>query len=394
MDNLVTLNSKISIIKPEGIVNKLYEAASILRWNDHVKPVELTEIDKQSHKMIIAFLLGKFEETYGNLKIDWVKLIEGSIFEFLHRVVLTDIKPPVFHKMMKEKGTELNAWVMNKLKKDLMDVSEVFFDKFKQYWFSSEYAKQEKRLLSAAHYLATSWEFKIVYPSSAFLYGIEKTKEEIDNKMEDFSDLIGVEKISLHKKSYGFVDLCSQLRFQQRWAQIPRIPKTSVLGHMYIVAVMSYIKTIQLSPCDKRIYNNFFAGLFHDLPEVLTRDIISPIKRSVEGLDKIIKDYENLQLEEKLLPLLPDLWHDEIRYFVKEEFENKIIGNNERVKDLSIEDFSNKYNEDKFSPIDGKLIKLCDIYAAYKEVDISIEMGLKSKQLVEARKNIGKKLGF
>jgi len=93
LDNLVTLNSNISIIKPEGIVNKLYEAASILRWNDHVKPVELTEIDKQSHKMIIAFLLGKFEETYGNLIIDWVKLIEGSIFEFLHRVVLTDIKP-------------------------------------------------------------------------------------------------------------------------------------------------------------------------------------------------------------------------------------------------------------------------------------------------------------
>ena len=85
----------------QGIIDKFYDAASIQRWNDHVRPVEITELDKQAHKMVIAYVLAKFEETERNAKIDWNVLLEGGIFEFLHRVILTDIKPPVFHQMMR-----------------------------------------------------------------------------------------------------------------------------------------------------------------------------------------------------------------------------------------------------------------------------------------------------
>jgi putative hydrolases of HD superfamily len=38
---------------------------------------------------------------------------------------------------------------------------------------------------------------------------------------------------------------------------------------------------------------------------VLTRDIISPIKRSIEGLDELIKETNSGQMEDVLLPLLP-----------------------------------------------------------------------------------------
>ena len=77
--------------------------------------------------------------------------------------------------------------------------------------------------------------------------------------------------------------------------------------------------------CPKRFYNNFYAGLFHDLPEVLTKDIISPVKGSVEGLKEIIKDYEDYQMKEELFPLLPRPWHEDMKYFSESEFENKII---------------------------------------------------------------------
>ena len=63
-----------------------------------------------------------------------------------------------------------------------------------------------------------------------------------------------------------------------------RIPETSVAGHMLIVALLTYLLSLQMNPCQKRKYNNFFAGLFHDMPEVLTRDIISPVKNSIDGL--------------------------------------------------------------------------------------------------------------
>jgi putative hydrolases of HD superfamily len=372
----------------KGIIDKLYEAASIQRWNDHVRPVEFTELDKQAHKMVLAYLLGKLEKEEGRIAIDWRKLIEGGIFEFLQRVILTDIKPPVFHKMMSEKGRELNTLVLTKLRDVIADVKGGFAGRFEQYLFDPGFARFEKRLLKAAHYLATNWEFQIIYNAAPFIYGIDKTKEEIENQIEDHYDLIGVQKISLRKKSFGFIDLCAQLRFQQRWAHSPRVPKTSVLGHMLIVAMLSYFCSVEIGACDKRIYNNFFCGLLHDLPEVLTRDIVSPVKSSVEGLDEIIKEYERIHLEEIILPLVPSSMREEMVYFLQDEFSNRILRDGAVVKDVTSEDMMTLYNDEAWSPVDGEIIRICDKLAAFVEASLSINHGIKSTHLEEGKKVI------
>lgn len=374
----------------EKLMERFFEAASMQRWNDHIRPVELTELDKQAHKMTIAYVLAKIEEdrkVEGHIK--WINLIEGFIFDFLYRLVLTDIKPPVFHRMMAERREELNEHVLKELNDDLDAFgNKEFRQKFEKHISSNENTL-ERRILRAAHYLATNWEFKIIYNSAPFVYGIEKTKESIENQIEDHYDIIGVQKILLGKKSFGFIDLCGQLRFQKRWAHSPRIPETSVLGHMLIVAIMAYLNTIEMevAPCNKRVYNNFFAGLFHDLPEVLTKDIISPIKRAAD-LEKLIKDYENERMKEEILPILPKPWHDEMRYFLEDEFENKIIINGKIQNRALFKDLNKKYNKDEFSPLDGELIKACDKLAAFVEANLSIEYGIKSKFLIEGRENI------
>jgi putative hydrolase of HD superfamily len=291
--------------------------------------------------------------------------------------------------MMAERREELNEYVLKELKDDLDALgNKEFKKKFKKY-FSHSPNTLERRILRAAHYLATNWEFKIIYNSAPFVYGIEKTKENIENQIEDHYDLIGVQKILLGKKSFGFVDLCGQLRFQKRWAHSPRIPETSVLGHMLIVAVTAYLSTIEMeiTPCEKRIYNNFFAGLFHDLPEVLTKDIISPIKRAAD-LDILIKDYENERMKEEILPLLPKPWHDEMKYFLEDEFQNKVKEKNIIKTGIKYKDLNKTYNINKSSPLDGELIKVCDKLAAFVEANLSIEYGIKSKFLLEGRENI------
>ena len=243
--------------------------------------------------------------------------------------------------MMERKGRELNEWVLEQLGPDIGEIKGDFATRFREYLLGDpEQHKLEKKILRAAHYMATNWEFKIIYNMNPFIYGIERTKEEIENEIEDYFDLIGVQKISLGKKSFGFIDLCGQLRFQQRWAQSPRLPKTSVLGHMLIVAMLAYLCSIEIDACERRIYNNYFGGLFHDLPEVLTRDIVSPVKSSIKGLQDLIKEYEGIQVEERILPLLPQAWHKEIRFFVEDEFENKVLRQGEIIKGLSNEEIS------------------------------------------------------
>ncbi len=370
------------------LISLFYDAASIRRWNDQVNPMDFTELDKQAHKMIIAYVLGKFADEDQAAPVDWLRLIEGGIFEMLHRIVLTDIKPPVFHRMMSEKGRELNEWVVAHLAPHTAKVEGGFHDRLCRHFFDPEYALPEKRLLKAAHFLATQWEFNILYQLCPFIGGIEAIRQEIENQIEDHYDLLGVQKISLKRKTAGFVDLCGQLRFQKRWSQSPRIPATSVLGHMLVVAILTYLSLREAHVSDRRVVNGFLAALFHDLPEVLTRDITSPIKAAVEGLDDIIKEYEQRQMEDRLLPLLPHTWHEEIRYYTENEFDNRVRRAGKIIRLDSFEQLGAEFCQADDQPVDGEVIRCCDHLAAFIEASLSIKHGITSKHLAEGAERL------
>ncbi|NMA19023.1 MAG: HD domain-containing protein, partial [Lentisphaerae bacterium] len=199
-----------------------------------------------------------------------------------------------------------------------------------------------------------------------------------------------VQKLSLGRKTAGFVDLCGQLRFQKRWSQSPRIPATSVLGHMLVVAILTYLSLCEAEASAFRKKNGFLAGLFHDLPEVLTRDITSPIKGAVEGLDEIIKDYENKQMEAKLLPLLPSSWHKELSYYTENEFTNRALSDDTVIPNIPFAEMGGAYDKAECLPVDGEIIRCCDHLAAFIEATISIRHGISSRYLLEGVERLQK----
>lgn len=372
------------------IIDYIFSSASIQRWNDYPRMVELVELDKQAHKFIIAYFIAKLEKD-----INFTHLIEAGIFEFLRRVVVTDIRPDVFRKALQKKSREINAWVISKLASSIKDIDNgTFLQKFEEYLSNPEMYKKERFILKAASYLATKWEFSIVYQTSQFLNDIEDVKKSVDEEIEDYYELIGVRKIALNKKLGKIIDLSGRLRFQKRWAQTPRIPETSVLGHMLTVAIFGYFFSLEVNACDKRLQNNFFTALFHDLPEALTRDIITPVKYCVDELSEIIAEYEIEKIQESILPNIPEILHEEFSYIlglydgIKEEFTNK-IKNNGKIE--VIEDIS-KYNIDKYEAIDGLALKQCDKLSAFVEASLSISHGIKSKELINGKKEILKGL--
>ena len=377
------------MINPK-IIEYIFSSASIQRWNDYPRMVDLVELDKQAHKFIIAYFIAKLEDD-----INFTHLIEAGIFEFLRRVVVTDIRPDVFRKALQQKSKEINTWVVGKLKSSIENIENGnFLQKFEEFLNDPNMYKKERFILKAASYLSTKWEFSIVYQTSQFLSDIEEVKKDVDAEIEDYYELIGVRKIALNKKLAKIVDLSGRLRFQKRWAQTPRIPETSVLGHMLTVALFSYFYSLEVKACDKRLQNNFFTALFHDLPEALTRDIISPVKYSVDELSEIIAEYEVAKIEDDILPNVPINMQEEFSYIlgiskgIKEEFANKvkIDGNITEVDDI------NKYNLDKYEAIDGLALKQCDKLSAFVEASLSISHGIKSKELISGKKEILKGL--
>jgi len=378
------------MINPK-IIDSIFSAASIQRWNDYPRMVDLVELDKQAHKFIIAYFIAKLEKD-----VNYTHLIEAGIFEFLRRVIVTDIRPDVFAKALQKKGSQINQWVISQLEDSLKDVDNGnFLNKFKNYLQDDTMYKKERFILKASSYMATKWEFGIVYQTSAFLNDIDEVKKSVDQEIEDYYELIGIRKLDLNKKLAKVIDLSGRLRFQKRWAQTPRIPETSVLGHMLTVAIFSYFYSLDVNACAKRLENNFFTSLFHDLPEALTRDIISPVKYCVDELSDLIAQFEIEKMQEDILPNVPLEIKDEFSYLLglydgtKDEFLDKVIINN-KIKVLK--DGVNKYNEDKYDAIDGLALKQCDKLSAFVEASLSISHGIKSKELINAKKQIIKSL--
>lgn len=368
------------------LIEHIFKAASISRWNDYPRMTNLVELDKQAHKFIIAYFIAKMEEN-----VDMRVIIEGGIFEFLSRVMVTDIRPDVYHQIMCQKKDKINAWVLNHIGSMVENIDDGGFLKRFENYFNSDAFSKERLILKAASYFATRWEFNIVYQTSTFLSDIDEIKAKVEEELEDYYELIGARKIALNQKIAKIIDLSGRLRFQKRWAQTPRIPETAVLGHMLVVAILGYFYSLKIKACDKRLENNFYCALFHDLPESLTRDIISPVKYGIEGLDEIINEYEIKLINDKILPFIPEKFKTEFSYilgmredrnkmghFIKNEFENRTF------KNANIELCSGSlsaFNFDEFGAIDGKALKYCDKLAAFIEAGLSISYGVKSKEL-------------
>ncbi len=368
------MEEKIKIKPPaNSLLFKIYDAAGMQRWNDQIRAIEMTELDKQAHKMITAYVMGKIQQEQQGEKLNWIDIIEYGLFEFLQRIILTDLKPPLFYEIMqdREKYNKLNQWVFDKIYPDIESLGSSFCKNFSKYItggadFDGNYTDVSRAILGAAHFYVTKWEFKLIEKFNPGGYQVEEIRKNIDSQQEKYCSLPGVKKFLESQELMAFIDICGQLRFQLRWSHLYRVPKTSVLGHMLVVAVFSYLFSYVLGFDSERMINNYFTGLFHDLPEVLTRDIINPVKKSVEGLDELIKDYEKSEMEKKIYKLLPVKWHNDIRMFTESEFED-------------------------IKARDGKLVKAADDLAAFIEAYLSIKNGIKNDNLLGAMENLRRK---
>ena len=370
----------------KALLFRIYDAANMQRWNDKIRPVELRELDKQAHKMVIAYMLGKFEEQ--NPAFDWIEIIEGGLIQFLQRIVLTDLKPQVFYKIKEDRAryARLNEWVYEQLKPVISSLGAGFEERYRSYFAQAE-EDVNRRILDAAHFYATKWEFDIIERANPRGYEIEEIRRDLEMRQEKYYDLKGMQELMLYSRLRNFIDLCGQLRFQLRWSHLHRIPKTSVLGHMLVVALLSYLFSLEIGACRKRCYNNYFTGLFHDLPEVLTRDIVHPVKKAVSGLDSLIKDYERQQMEEKVYGLIPAAWHDEIRLFTEIEFKSVVTCDGDRVEKTSSE-ISEHFNEDAYDPRDGELIRAADQLAAFLEAYLALANGMRAPDFQKTKTSL------
>ena len=384
------------------LILKIFEAFSIQRWNDLIRPFDIVEMDKAAEKMCAAYVIGKFEENTGK-KLDWNWMIFASFFDLLKKIMLCDMKSPV-QKMLRcdypLEYVKLNDWVLERYR-DMLDAE--LFNQFRAYFESGETRYSGKnpeiilasRVLRAAHKFSTLRELEMISTMNEEAR-LTKIRQEISEDIKPYLDLTGLSLLMAHMRPFELIMKIEQLRFQTRWNQTPRIPKTSVLGHCFFVAVMTLLLARDariggkpIKYCDKRLFNDFFSALFHDLPEAVTRDIISPVKTATDGLPGIVKCIEDEIVKKELVPLMEDFYVDEILYFTSDEFENRIRTENLdgafASEIVEWTDLCEIYNKNEYSPVDGKTVRIADHLSALIEADSSIKHGITSGHLVSGK---------
>ena len=375
---------------------KIFEGFSIQRWTDLIRPFDIVEMDKAGEKMVLAYIIGKCEAQKG-VFVDWTWMIYASLFDILKKIALCDIKAPIQQILKKDYASEylrLNEWILNQYK-PLIDDSALF-SQFTIYegqragtFDIPEKSRAAERILSAANKFATMRELQMLSIVNE-PERLEKINKELLADLQGYLDLTGLQLLMTRQKSYDFIMKIEQLRFQTRWNQTPRVPKTSVLGHCFFVAVITLLLCRQSGQkmCEKRLINNYFSALFHDLPEAVTRDIISPVKQATDELPSIVKRIEDEIVNKELVPLMEPYFSDELMYFTSDEFSNRIKDKKGNAEVVSWEDLNGKYNQDDFSPVDGRTVRIADHLSALLEADSSIKHGITSSHLEYGRNSM------
>ncbi len=408
----------------------VFSGSYMKRWNDKLRPMELIEIDKQAHKMIVAWLLCRLSSE-GMSQEDRLALeeevVEGGIFDYLFRLVITDIKPPVLYRIKEnqEHYEHLAKWAVAEVEPHVRPLGEEFWERFSRNTMQAKPKGLAAEILAAAHLYASAWEFRLLRPlNDAFDDEMPDIDRNFKNQLAAYRHLPGMPDLiaglerpmsqcyipegpakvgEVHLPLPGFpalpdvtalarfANLCGQLRFQKRWSQTPRTPETSVMGHMFIVACYAYFLSLSLGVCRARRVNNFFCGLFHDLPELLTRDIISPVKKSFEDLGQLIRQYEEHELQRRVLyPLQADgygMLTDRLGYYLglstESEFDDTVREEG-TVRKVDFTALQERYNRDDCDPKDGEAVKICDILAAYIEAYTAMRNGITSDHIQQA----------
>ena len=121
----------------------------------------------------------------------------------------------------------------------------------------------------------------------------------------------------------GFFALLSRMKRITRWALMRNMEKETIEGHSYQTAVLAHaLCVIANTRCGQALTPERAAllALFHDVPEIITGDMPTPVKYGNDALQKAYKGIEK-ETEKMLLGMLPNDLRPEYSFIENAEAE-------------------------------------------------------------------------
>jgi len=296
----------------DTLIDLILQSFHMPLWNNKIKPIKMVEADRQFQATVCGWLYLMKKKmmpvdteninsnTMANILDSEEKFVEFVIFEFMTRMIITDINPIVISRF-KNGDSESIGELKKAIVRNITKFHEGHEGKFwKEYrvWVEEKFLTETEEIESlcydAGNAYASEYEYGII--SKLGIYDYEKNDIEKRFKAKKdrfFSCMKESDKALEIGNAIRFImDFSGTFRSQQRWALVPRTPETTVQGHMFMVGVIAYLVSLDLGLGKSRATQNFLSAMMHDFGEGFVKDIISPIK-SISNIEQIAKSLEN-----------------------------------------------------------------------------------------------------
>jgi len=289
---------------------------TIRRWNNRPLLEINTEAGNSGFSMHVAVLMAFLEKDMPDIS----SIIIRMILKDLPKCLLADVSVET-KRFIQIKSPDLwKKTYLSAVEDVLKLVPEEWREEFAAPMLDAKDNSKEGEIIKGADLLSAYIECDInrrVFPEY-FEEPFQKIKNSIiESTSSSLLTVFNSERLLKY--------LC-QLRsliHAVRWNQYKRNVETSVAGHTFFVTFISFILlNISQSLSERKLDKKklLLKALFHDVPESITGDIISPTKKRVPGFEELIGEVEKLMVEENLIKYLPENFGNEFKGFMLNPF--------------------------------------------------------------------------
>jgi len=279
----------------------LTRGLSIIRWNNFPRVTDIMQMDNVGATLHTALFLAYREEKLTGVKIDTLHLIKKIIFTSLADLILSDINSGTkwyIKKLNSEIFDELYEWAY----KYFLDAEAPIFLKkdFENTLKNKNKAIEDLIYASAKKYV---WLFEASTNARVFSEIYEVPLWEIQDELSIHSkELKSLAELLENENYEKYLAHIYRLSFSMRWNQYQRTTPISVMSHKVVVAYISYIIGMIWNEQweDNDILEMFLRAIYHDVPEVITGDIITPTKKAVPGFVELLEEVESTMMDDYL----------------------------------------------------------------------------------------------
>ena len=328
-------------------IGLIFRWISIYRWNNFPRIENISTNDNLAFVLHTTMLLSAILEEKEWKKIDLWYIFKKVLFESFDTFILSDINSDVQFRV-KQKNSAIFRLLQEKVHSFIIDLELPESIKADINFIHDNKDNEKYELEDKLYHFSKLWA---AYYEAYFNWKIyddiyEPIFQNIKSRINSKEYTIFLKYINVDEKENElekYLLNVRRLQFNYRWNRMKRTYPISVMSHLFISFYLAYVIWKLEQRSEKEILEMMKMALFHDIPEAITWDIVSPTKKAIQWFEELLSEVEKDMLEEYLLVYIKKYkFHDSFKDYMVSPFDWEI----------------------------WKLVKLADIFSALFEARI------------------------